>query len=91
MDSMCVPVCPKNSGFVTGLDFKDIKLEIFTKSKINFIGISVFGYEDKKISNLCLKKCCEEKITTFFSKISIHSCITQYIKEKNIFITYITY
>ena len=61
MDSMCVPVCPKNSGFVTGLDFKDIKLEIFTKSKINFIGISVFGYEDKKISNLCLKKCCEEK------------------------------
>ena len=80
---------PGNSGFVTGLDFKDIKLEILTKLKINFIGISVFGYEDKNKYPICFKKCCEEKITMFFSKISIHSCITQNIKEKNIFV--ITY
>ena len=40
------------------LDFKDIH----KIGKRNSINISIFGYENKeKKSNLCIKKCCEDK------------------------------
>ena len=39
--------------------------DIFKIEKKNFIIISVFGYEDKKILPICVskkkKKCCEDK------------------------------
>ena len=43
------------------LDFKDIQTQVKIKGirkieKNNSIGISVFGYENKKTSNLCIKK-----------------------------------
>ena len=38
------------------------KLETFTKSKKIYIGISVFGYENKEKHPICVsKKCCEEQ------------------------------
>ena len=48
--------------FAKKLDFKDLKLpvkirDIHKIEKNNSIGISVFGYENKKkTSNLCIKK-----------------------------------
>ena len=49
--------------FEKRLDFKGLEtLETFTKSKKKFIGISVFGYENKeKYPIYVSKQCCEEK------------------------------
>ena len=53
--------------FTKNFDFKDIKLpvkirEIYKIEKMNSIGISVFGYENKeKHSIYVLKKCYKEK------------------------------
>ena len=43
------------------LDFKDIKFPVKTRDihkveKKNSIGISIFGYENEEVSNLCIKK-----------------------------------
>ena len=51
--NVCTGLPKKNSGFVTELDFKDIKFpvkirDIHKIEKNNLIGISVLGYEDKK-------------------------------------------
>ena len=56
-----------DAGFVRKLDFKDIKFpvkirDIHKIKKENFIGISVFGYENEgKHPIYVLKKCYEEK------------------------------
>ena len=90
--------------FAKRLYFKDIKLpvkirNIHKSKKKNFIGISVFDYENKEKHPIyVLKNCCEEKHVDllliggkkkpyFLSKISISSCmIIHYIVEENIFV-----
>ena len=53
--------------FSKGHDFKDINFpvkirDIYKTEKKNFIGISVFGYENKEKHPVYVsKKCCEEK------------------------------
>ena len=53
--------------FARKLDFKDVKFPVKIKDipkieKKNLIGISVFGYENKKKYSIYVsKKCCEEK------------------------------
>ena len=47
--------------FIKKLDFKDIKFPVKVRDmhkieKKNPISISVFGYENKEIPNLCIKK-----------------------------------
>ena len=53
--------------FSKKLDFKDIIFQakirdIYKIEQNNYIGISVFGYENKEKHPICVsKKCCEEK------------------------------
>ena len=54
------------------LDLKDIKLpvkirDIHNIEKKNFIGISIFGYENTEKHPIYVwKKCCEENMLTFY-------------------------
>ena len=93
-----------DKNFVKKLNFKDQKFQVNVRDihkleKNNYIGISVFGYENKeKYPIYVTKKCCEEKhvdlliregkkIITFLSIILIDSCmIIHYIAEENIFV-----
>ena len=78
--------------FAEKTDFKGIKfpvkirdIQIFKKKK-NFIGISVFGYENKeKHPTYVSKKCCEEKHVDLL-KLHIKDCFQ--INNKRIIIMY---
>ena len=92
-----------DKNFANELDFKDIKFAVkirdFHKTdKKNSTHISVFGYEKKrKISNLCVKKYCEDEHIDllligeegkkhYVHIKSIHCMISLYIVEENTFV-----